>query len=48
MVLARLVFSETKEFKQLAWEHLTDEFGHNVELSQNLENDDSWRDIARP
>ncbi|KJW03156.1 hypothetical protein REIP_1178 [Rickettsia endosymbiont of Ixodes pacificus] len=38
MVLARVVFSETKEFKQLAWEHLTDEFGHNIELSQNLEN----------
>jgi len=38
MVLARVVFSETKEFKQLAWEHLAEEFGHNLELSQNLEN----------
>ncbi|AAU04046.1 hypothetical protein [Rickettsia typhi] len=44
MVLARVVFSETKEFKQLAWEHLTDEFGHNIELSQNLENDKETTD----
>jgi hypothetical protein len=41
MVLARVVFSETKAFKQLAWKHLTDEFGHNVELSQNLETDEA-------
>ncbi|MCX4084055.1 hypothetical protein N7281_04180 [Rickettsia hoogstraalii] len=44
MVLARVVFSETKEFKQLAWEHFTDEFGHNIELSQNLENNEEATD----
>ncbi|WP_412708336.1 hypothetical protein [Candidatus Rickettsia kedanie] len=44
MVLARVVFSETKEFKQLAWEHLTDEFRHNIELSQNLENGEEVTD----
>ena len=44
MVLARVVFSETQEFKQLAWKHLTTEFGHICrELSQNLDHDDSWR-----
>ncbi|UZW38278.1 hypothetical protein [Rickettsia conorii] len=44
MVLARVVFSETKEFQQLAWEHLTDEFGHNRELFQNLENNEDTTD----
>ncbi|MFP3121091.1 hypothetical protein GCO76_07005 [Rickettsia sp. R2] len=44
MVLARVVFSETKEFQQLAWEHLTDEFGHNRELFQNLENNEETTD----
>ena len=44
MVLARVVFSETKEFQQLAWEHLTNEFGHNIELFQNLENNEETTD----
>ena len=35
MVLARVVFSEQKEFTKLAWEHLIDEFGHNIELSKD-------------
>lgn len=35
MVLARVVFSEQKEFTKLAWEHLLDEFGHNIELSKD-------------
>ncbi|MGX6960698.1 MAG: hypothetical protein ACIPMY_05785 [Rickettsia endosymbiont of Pentastiridius leporinus] len=38
MVLARVVFSEQKEFIKLAWEHLLDEFGHNIELSQARKN----------
>ena len=38
MVLARVVFSEQKEFTKLAWEHLMGEFGHNVELSKDREN----------
>jgi len=35
MVLARVVFSEHKEFTKLAWEHLLDEFGHNIQLSKD-------------
>lgn len=38
MVLARVVFSEQKEFTKLAWEHLLDEFGHNIELSEERKN----------
>jgi len=39
MVLARVVFSEQEEFTKLAWEHLMDEFGHNIELSENRKKD---------
>ncbi|HJD56248.1 MAG TPA: hypothetical protein LFW21_06515 [Rickettsia endosymbiont of Pyrocoelia pectoralis] len=44
MVLARVVFSERKEFIKLAWEHLLDEFGHNIELSQERKNDTEPQD----
>ncbi len=44
MVLARVVFSEHKKFTKLAWEHLLDEFGHNIELSKDRKNNTEVED----
>lgn len=44
MVLARVVFSEHKKFTKLAWEHLLDEFGHNIEPSKDRKNNTEVED----
>lgn len=38
MILARIVFSESKSYSNLAWQHLEEEFGHNLQLIKSRKN----------
>nr|WP_253307477.1 hypothetical protein [Rickettsia endosymbiont of Ceutorhynchus assimilis] len=38
MILARIVFSEGKSYSNLGWQHLEEEFGHNLQLLRSRKN----------
>lgn len=38
IIMARIVFSENNEFEKLAWHHLQEELGHNLQLLKNRQN----------